>query len=316
MKAIRCELCGGSDIVKQDGLFVCQHCGTKYSAEEVRKHFVTVTIDHSEDTEKLLVLARRAREEGNLINGAKYYELVMRDRPNDWEAVFYYAYFTANQVIVEEIWKGAEIMKDAVYSVIPLVKQYVLAEKRDGVLAEILCRVRETSETFTSVAEKKYARYMKDPERRKEYVKHMDRNGRIWLTLEETLQEAFPEKRSLMNSVQLLALENLQKIKLSNDPSSLVRQINRLEQETSRYQAQTKGGCYVATCVYGCYDSPQVKTLRRFRDGVLAQSAAGRAFIRAYYAVSPVLVRRFGGKRWFRTPVKALLDRLVARLER
>ncbi|MDO4387309.1 MAG: TFIIB-type zinc finger domain-containing protein [Clostridia bacterium] len=37
MQPIICEICGSNDIVKQDGVFVCQHCGTKYSADEVRK---------------------------------------------------------------------------------------------------------------------------------------------------------------------------------------------------------------------------------------------------------------------------------------
>ena len=39
-------------------------------------------------------------------------------------------------------------------------------------------------------------------------------------------------------------------------------------------------GCYIATCVYGSYDCPQVRTLRRFRDEVLKQSAPGRAFVK------------------------------------
>lgn len=32
-----CELCGGSDFVKDEGVFVCQGCGTKYTAEEARR---------------------------------------------------------------------------------------------------------------------------------------------------------------------------------------------------------------------------------------------------------------------------------------
>ena len=37
MKKLVCELCGSTDIVKQEGLFVCQACGTKYSTEEAKK---------------------------------------------------------------------------------------------------------------------------------------------------------------------------------------------------------------------------------------------------------------------------------------
>ena len=81
-------------------------------------------------------------------------------------------------------------------------------------------------------------------------------------------------------------------------------------------QSSSSGGCYVATCVYGSYDCPEVWTLRRFRDCILAQSAPGRAFIRAYYATSPFLVKRFGNRTWFRNAVKPALDHLVARCRR
>lgn len=49
-------------------------------------------------------------------------------------------------------------------------------------------------------------------------------------------------------------------------------------------------GCYVATCVYGSYDCPEVWTLRRFRDNILEKHYLGRMFIKLYYAVSPKAV--------------------------
>lgn len=75
-------------------------------------------------------------------------------------------------------------------------------------------------------------------------------------------------------------------------------------------------GCYVATCVYGSYDCPQVWALRRFRDNTLKCTPFGRAFIRTYYAVSPSLVRRFGNCRWFQTMWRGILDRMVAALRK
>lgn len=75
-----------------------------------------------------------------------------------------------------------------------------------------------------------------------------------------------------------------------------------------------KGGCYVATCVYGSYDCPEVWTLRRFRDEDLGKVWYGRAFIRTYYAVSPTLVKLFGGTRLFRAICKAPLDGMVRKL--
>ena len=79
-------------------------------------------------------------------------------------------------------------------------------------------------------------------------------------------------------------------------------------------QSISSGGCYVATCVYGSYDCPQVWTLRRFRDNTLAEIWYGRAFIHVYYAVSPTLVKWFGHTSWFKKLWKGKLDHMVENL--
>ena len=77
----------------------------------------------------------------------------------------------------------------------------------------------------------------------------------------------------------------------------------------------SKSGCYVATAVYGSYDCPEVWTLRRFRDNVLAETWYGRLFIKLYYAVSPAAVRLFGDADWFRTFWRERLDGMVSNLQ-
>ncbi len=83
-----------------------------------------------------------------------------------------------------------------------------------------------------------------------------------------------------------------------------------------RRRRRRRSGCYVATCVYGSYDCPEVWTLRRFRDNTLASTPLGNAFIDLYYALSPSLVKIFGKSRLFRTLCKVPLDRIVATLKR
>jgi uncharacterized protein YkwD len=56
-------------------------------------------------------------------------------------------------------------------------------------------------------------------------------------------------------------------------------------------QAASTAGCFVATAAYGSYEHADVVALRRFKDGVLDRSAAGRAFVRFYWAVGPRLAR-------------------------
>ena len=80
------------------------------------------------------------------------------------------------------------------------------------------------------------------------------------------------------------------------------------------YSNNSTQGCYVATCVYGSYDCPEVWTLRRFRDFFLAEHLLGRWFIRCYYTISPTIVRLVGKKAWFQGFWRTRLDRLVSRL--
>ena len=79
--------------------------------------------------------------------------------------------------------------------------------------------------------------------------------------------------------------------------------------------ASSTGGCYVATAVYGSYDCPEVWTLRRFRDNVLAKTWYGRLFIHLYYAVSPTAVRLFGDQEWFQNFFRGRLDKMVSDLQ-
>lgn len=86
--------------------------------------------------------------------------------------------------------------------------------------------------------------------------------------------------------------------------------------ETPSTSSQSKSkGCYIATCVYGSYDCPQVWTLRRYRDYTLSATWYGRAFIKTYYTISPTLVKWFGNTGWFKKMWRGPLDRMVYNLQ-
>ena len=65
MKQLTCEMCGSTDMLKQDGVFVCQTCGCKYTVEEAKKMMIegtvnvtgTVKVDKSDEMDNLAVLA-------------------------------------------------------------------------------------------------------------------------------------------------------------------------------------------------------------------------------------------------------------------
>ncbi len=91
--------------------------------------------------------------------------------------------------------------------------------------------------------------------------------------------------------------------------------VEKPKQESTGSGSQS-GNCYIATCVYGSYDCPEVRILRRFRDRWLSERQLGRLFIRTYYRYSPGLVRRRGNSRSFRTFWKRTLDRFSSYLKK
>jgi hypothetical protein len=79
-------------------------------------------------------------------------------------------------------------------------------------------------------------------------------------------------------------------------------------------EQKPKGACFVATAVYKDANHPRVNALRRWRDGALSQSVAGRAFIRLYYRIGPYLaqgVERFPRSRRVLRRVLETVLRLV-----
>jgi tetratricopeptide (TPR) repeat protein len=76
-----------------------------------------------------------------------------------------------------------------------------------------------------------------------------------------------------------------------------------------------KGGCYIATAVYGSHDADEVLILRRYRDEALANSVVGRIFIGVYYAVSPSIAPRFAHWAMLNRIARRILNAFVRRLQ-
>ncbi len=73
-----------------------------------------------------------------------------------------------------------------------------------------------------------------------------------------------------------------------------------------------KSGCFIATAAYDSPDAPAVRVLRNFRDRYLASNAAGRAFVRWYYRISPGLAARLNAHPALKPFVRMALEPLVA----
>lgn len=98
MKKMACELCGGTDFIKQDGVFVCQSCGTKYSVEEAKrmvnedepktKAKTKAKADANADvTLKLLTVAKNEYDAGNMSNAEKKCDKLLEIEPTNYQAL-------------------------------------------------------------------------------------------------------------------------------------------------------------------------------------------------------------------------------------
>ncbi|MBQ7568722.1 hypothetical protein IJT17_07960, partial [bacterium] len=71
------------------------------------------------------------------------------------------------------------------------------------------------------------------------------------------------------------------------------------------------GYCFIATAAYGSYLEPEVKVLRAFRDAHLLTNAPGRAFVKFYYANSPVVANYIAARPWARCATRLALTPVV-----
>jgi len=328
-------------------MYVCQHCGTKYSVEEAKK--MMVEIDNSKKLANLYERARKSIEVDDLEHAAEYYKEILDENPNDWEAYFYsylgehtsYTNAQASSVAA----KLANTIPSAYDMAIETDNADEIAKRLKIISSETATRltyIAATGSVLLKDYEKSSVLTIEGKVKRDLFQQLFPTAANIVANCvvafdpliekveelyknEKISEEVYKENLLLMLRVKF-NIANMDCYPVEGVSSKFVKnevikscaekikvldsdfEMPKLEDETS------SGGCYVATAVYGSYDCPEVWTLRRFRDFTLAKSFFGRLFIRTYYAISPTLVKWFGETKWFKNLWKPTLDKMVARL--
>ena len=338
MKQLTCEMCGSTDLMKQDGVYICQTCGTKYSVEEAKKMMVegtvdvsgsTVKVDISDEVEKLYQIARRAKDENNSENAAKYYDMILIKDPTSWEASFYAVYFKAIDCKIAQIQSAGRSVYNCVDTVLKLIKDNV-KEKDEQIKAiqEVALSCKLISDMLYNAAKNHFdgIDFQIRSNYKNEVINNCNAATTVMIKLGDNIDLLFGDYEELHSVVVSAWKDSIGKINgttkyydLKEGSQNIIMQyVAKVQKYDSSYQAPTvntsSGGCYVATAVYGSYDCPEVWTLRRYRDTTLAETWYGRTFVRTYYAVSPTLVKWFGHTEWFKRMWKGKLDRIVEKL--
>lgn len=110
MNQLVCEMCGGADLIKADGVFVCQSCGCKYSVEEARKMMglegVTsqgnVGARKNSQAENILKNADSTYEDGNYKEAFNLYSQALNIDPDNPHAIVFRALSSAWQSSVKD----------------------------------------------------------------------------------------------------------------------------------------------------------------------------------------------------------------------
>lgn len=353
MKPLTCEMCGSTNLLKQDGVFVCQSCGTKYSVEEAKKMMVegtvaiegTVKVDKSDETANLLKLAEAALESVNGEEAYAYANRVLEANPDNAQAWFVKMKAVGLTAILKDLKvldvikagnKAIELDKDLAND----VYEYYLTKMLNDL--KFCMGQLQNTDTIKRLYE---ANIRVNAYKASENTLAADTIcglilGQIDLVVK--LRKMVPNNvvssnPRLAHLVGEVAKQWVYYTKAVNDRFN-VYSLNVNDETVVKYRViladikqglpegndpigeeeisnPSKGPCYVATAVYGSYDCPEVWTLRRFRDYTLAETWYGRAFISTYYSISPTLVNWFGKTEWFKRMWQTPLDKLVIRLQ-
>lgn len=214
-----------------------------------------------------------------------------------------------------------EMEYEAATQIFAMGQEYL--QQNDEVNTSVAASITDTAQRYLIVAQRLFESGVEVPPDKKLdselVVKHLTaaaevlryRLAAVIHPNGQPMSVCFGDRTSLVNE-----LDGLYKRIQANNPLFIPPQLPATRGVSPVSTSQTSGGgCYVATCVYGSYDCPQVWTLRRFRDNDLASTWYGRLFIRTYYAFSPTIVKLFGNTEWFKSMWRGKLDRMVAELQ-
>lgn len=212
MKALICELCGSHDIMKQEGYFVCQHCGVKYSPEEARKIVLEgkidvsgskIQIDQSEKISNLYLLARRALENQEHESALRYYDAILLEEPESWEAAFFSVYCKAKECRIGQICSAGKSLSNCLDTVLELIRTHVKEpDAKKKAVKKVASRSYELSRMLFSAARSQFEE--KDSQARKRYIQEtVERCAAardILYTLGDEIHRLFPDFPALLKT--------------------------------------------------------------------------------------------------------------------
>ena len=159
--AVKCPQCG-ADIQLDDSreFGFCNYCGTKVMQDKILvEHSGSVKIDDSDKLQNLYKLARRARENNDSENAAKYYSTILTDNPDDWEANFFSSYYEAMSMKLFQYDSAVTKIRSASISALDIVKENLSGEELEKAVTDISGSVLSATTMLVGTAKSHYEQF-------------------------------------------------------------------------------------------------------------------------------------------------------------
>ncbi len=309
LEALRCPQCHGEvDLDDNQEYGFCKYCGTK--VQNIRSDRLKVEgkfeINKEKDLNNLLILARRSKDTNDNDQAKKYYDEVLLMDPNNWEAQYYNVYYNCYDYYNQDKELSSfDKACDKIINNLSIVFNLIKISKMSN--AEKNECYNQIGQSLDALRNHWIGSY--NPQIRGiNFELHEKKFGEIY----EKIGDLF-----VIQDDKIHAEEYYDKcFDLYCRDKDLIERINeKIIKINPEFEKVSTSACYVATCVYGSYDCPEVWVLRRFRDNFLDKYLLGRIFIRTYYAISPKIVRILGKTKGFKSLNKKILDRFVSLLK-
>ncbi len=350
----KCTQCGGDiEVDSTKEAAICMFCGTAFITEKAINKYNSYTtnnininssgnivniidIDDKDDDkfDEYLRVARLSRDNGDDEKTLKFYNLVLEIEPQNWEAIFF---STCSSVYINttvgNIPSGITKIKSTLGTVMELLKENTNRDEVIDSLLEIVEKLNNMSLDFYNSVSEYFSKYRLDMDVFQYFNTATFAITNLMFEFGDQIESDFDdnsnERYSQIYVESWKSAITIRKeffscypvflnVRPEDNKSFLQKQVNKYSAKIQKFEpsyvAPKAKACYVATCVYGSYDCPEVWTLRRFRDFTLDKTWYGRLFIKCYYKVSPKIVKLFGKKRFFVLVWKNVLDKMVKKL--
>ncbi len=344
MQKLACEMCGSTNIIKQNGLYVCQSCGTKYSPEDAKKMMSegvvdvkgTVKVDNSSDIENLRTLLHRAKNDKQWKEVADYSNQILVKNPNDWEAIFYKEVGEVYIASLNNLNSELMDLKISSENSLRIINEQNINVNVEDIKIDFAKLINEICVICFATATKHveefkvhsaitiYFNTLENCMILTDYAVNMANvNESLKIDMYKNIvlySQSLTHKKAFYQGTQIKIVDvgdfrRKQALTFYNKYVELLEELDSEYQPPAIIKKNNNNGCYIATSVYGSYDCPEVWTLRRYRDNKLNKTIFGKLFIKIYYMASPTLVKWFGDKKWFNNLFKNRLDKKVEKLQ-